>query len=194
MFSDIVVPKGNEQEILAMAKRLGYDGLLMLYPAGKTAGMADSTLDVRTGSLVSASEKADGIFALKSSDRDFGVISGKKPPQFLLGLGESSRHDKLHQRVTGIDQPLLKELKQKKVSVVLAFASLLERKGEDRAQLLGRWMDIVLLCRKEGVRIIIASCADNPYGLRAPLDLESLGVILGMHPSEAKEALSWPFP
>ena len=39
--------------------------------------------------------------------------------------------------------------------------------------------------------MIIASFATNPYEMRGAKELESLGVALGMHPKEAKEALNW---
>jgi hypothetical protein len=193
MAADIVVPRNNEAELIAMAKRLGYDSLLLLSPVGKCVVKADNDIDMACGVLATAQTigKANGIVALQSSDHDFALVSAQQAPRFLIGLGESTRPDKLHQRVTGIDQPLLRELAKHKVSVVLSFASLLARSGQERAQLLGRWMAIVPLCRKAGVRVIIASCATEPYQLRSPQDLQSLGILIGMHPTEASSALSW---
>jgi hypothetical protein len=212
MVCDIVIPqdgKGGNAEFVAMAKRLGIDDLLVLCKApckeccaaASGSGVIDTDVNVRCGALVSGHDAGkgdafkaagkDGIVVLQSSERDFALVSGKEAPRFLVGLGESPRNDKLHQRVSGVDQPLLRELKRRKVAVVLSVASLLARSGAERATLIGRWMDIIALCRKDGVRIVIASCAASPYGMRSPVDMRSIGIALGMHPMEAEAALSW---
>lgn len=212
MVSDIVIPQGGKDgraEFIAMAKRLGIDSLLLLCKApckecgadASGSGVIDKDVDVRCGRLVSGRDagKADAgkaagageVIVLQSSERDFALVSGKDAPRFLVGLGESPRQDRLHQRTSGVDQPLLRELKRRKVAIVLSVASLLARDGEERARLLGRWMDIIALCRKEGVKIVIASCAADHYGMRSPVDMQSIGIALGMHPAEAEDALSW---
>ena len=43
--------------------------------------------------------------------------------------------------------------------------------------------------KKYKVKTLIASFASDPYGMRAPNDLASFFVSLGMHPKEAKDSL-----
>jgi hypothetical protein len=186
MFTDIVFPHGNEKEIVEMARVLGIGRLLMLYE-GKPKILPDLGMAVVTGSVRTADGKS-GI-AVFSSEKDRLVFERSDAPKVLLGLGESGRHDKMHQRESGLNQPLLRDLAHREAVVVLSLASLLRREGAERSELMGRWMQNISLCRKMKVPIVIASCAASPYDMRSPHDMQSVGIVLGMHPSEAAAAL-----
>ena len=188
---DIVFPNGNENEMVDMAKRLGTRSLLMLYPADKRGETAPG---ISVGTICAASdvEKAmskGGIVAMKSSDNDRAVFESKNAPRLLIGVGENPVPDRMHQRETGLNQPLLRELKKNDVIVVLSLKSLLEREGVARSELIGRWMATIVLCRRAGVKMAIVSGATTPWGMRAQAELESVGVVLGMHPEEARKAV-----
>jgi RNase P/RNase MRP subunit p30 len=56
--------------------------------------------------------------------------------------------------------------------------------------ILGRIMQNIKLARKYKMKIKLASFARNPYELRDCNDLLSFGILVGLHPSEAKKALT----
>jgi RNase P/RNase MRP subunit p30 len=64
---------------------------------------------------------------------------------------------------------------------------------ERRAVLFGRIMQNVRLCRKYNVIMALASFASEPYDMRNPSDLASLGLILRMTPGESKNAINSVF-
>ncbi len=177
---DLVFP-GNEQELAAMAGVLGLKDVVFIYPVGKASGK-DNCAVVCGPKEYDAALKTGLPIVLRSSEADRAICERKNPPQYILGLGEVGK-DRFNERDTGLDRPLLRILAKKGIAVVLSLASVLETEGEGRAVLLGRYMEIVSLCRRAGVDVVMASCASDPYGMRAPHDLQSLGVVLGMNGS-----------
>ena len=76
------------------------------------------------------------------------------------------------------------------MTVILSGDKLLACGGHERARLMGRWMQNIILCRKYNVPILIASCASTPYALRSSHDRQSIGIVLGMQPKEAADAMT----
>jgi len=194
MVDDIILPQGNEKELAEMAARLGMRSLLALYPIGRVpTSLPKLACDVVVGTLCDANRaeaalQNGGIVALISSEVDKNVFERRSAPSLLLGVGETTKGDRMHQREGGLNQPLARSLAKHGTIVVLALSSLLQRDGEQRAQLLGRWMQNAAICRKANVRTLIASCASTPYGLRAAAERKSIGVIVGLHEAEALTA------
>lgn len=191
MVDDIILPQGNEKELAAMAARMGMRSLLALYPAGRApASLPKLECDIVVGTLCDANRaeaalQKGGIIALISSDNDRVVFERRAAPKLLLGIGENPKGDRMHQREGGLNQPLVNALRKHEAIIVLAVSSLLQRDGEQRALLLGRWMQNASIARRAGVRTLIASCASTPAGLRAAAERKSIGVLVGLHESEA---------
>ncbi|MFC1648782.1 RNase P subunit p30 family protein [Nanoarchaeota archaeon] len=181
MPTDIVVPKGNEKELLEMAQRLGYKELIFAYnklpkeKIGKTAFLAKNSQEVNKNK-----NKFDYIIG-----GDWGF--NDKRVDIIYGLETEKRKDYMHHRASGMNQVVAKQAKQHNTSIAFNFNLLRERKE----LIMGRFMQNIKLCRKYKVSMIIASFASEPYEMRAPKDLQSLGVAMGMHPKEAKDALNY---
>jgi hypothetical protein len=195
MFADIVFPDNNEKELAVMAQRLGISRLLLLYPFGKVPALPDLGVEILVGVVASPNdfEKArqrHQVVAVRSSEYDRVLFERTLAPTLLLNLGEGTKEDRMHQRDAGLNQPLMRDIARREAKVVLSVASLLRAEGQERATLMGRWMQNIALCRKMKVKVVIASCASMPYEMRSCHDMQSLGIILGMHPQEAQEAVS----
>ncbi len=54
-------------------------------------------------------------------------------------------------------------------------------------------MQNIKLCRKAKCKVFIGSFAKNPSELRSKHDLKAFFICLGMHPSEAKKAVTLSF-
>ncbi|MBN2112443.1 hypothetical protein JW707_05085 [Candidatus Woesearchaeota archaeon] len=194
MYVDIVFPDGNEKEFLETAEKLGYSRLVFVYekqiPEAPKSKIKIITGLVAEEKTIQRAKNLAGLVLVKSSRNDRWVLE-KSKADILFGLEEGQRKDFMHHRASGLNQILCKIAKQKDKMIAFSFSAILNSKGERRAQLLGKMMQNIKFCRKYKVRTILASFAKTPYGMRAPNDLVSFGVSLGMHPKEAKDSMSW---
>ncbi|NQV08318.1 hypothetical protein HQ529_00530 [Candidatus Woesearchaeota archaeon] len=189
---DIVFPKNNEKEFLKIAEKLGYKNLCFVYPyKTKIKKIESKKINIFYGVLAkpNESQKAkSSLVIVKSSDKDRDVFERVKP-DIIFGLEASKRKDFMHHRNSGLNQILCKLATKNKIIVAFPLKLLLGAEKMLRAQFIGRIKQNIKLCRKYKVKTIIASFGEDPYEMRAPSDLISLGISFGMHPKEAKEAL-----
>jgi hypothetical protein len=178
---DIVFPDGNEKEFEKIADRLGLK-LCFVYEKtsekNTTAPNHEFTASTKPGKSDLAIHQSDG--------QDRGLIEANKTD--LVYDLEQVRKDKLHRRGSNLDKALADIIARKGKMVAFSFSSILNAKPKDRAKVLGRMRHNYKLCKKAKCNVVIATFSRSPYGLRA--DLASFGIMLGMHPSEAKKALS----
>ena len=187
MASDIVFPKGNENALISMAKRLGYDGLTLVYEYDRSfrrLSLDSLGLSLRYGLLCSPSdiEKAQGLcdfILVRSGPKDRYVIERQKP-DMMFGLESLERKDSLHARNSGLNQVLCTLMSKNDISLGISFSSLLRCEHLLRATLLGRMMQNIILCQKYKVNIMLASFASDPLGMRNPKDLLSLARLIGI--------------
>jgi len=99
--------------------------------------------------------------------------------------------DNLHWRNSGLNQVMLSLAKKNNVAIGFALQSVLQTGGVKRAQSIGRMMQNVGLCRKYKVKMVLCSFAKDIFGLRSASDMQSFGRVIGMTPTEAKEALQF---
>ena len=188
MNSDLVFPNKNEDAFLERAEKLGYQALIFAYE--KKEHIPQKRLNHEKIKIFSAClekvKNADLIIA-EHSDKDRERIE-RKEIQLLYHLETDEKRDFLHQRASGLNHILAELCSEKKVMV--SFSHNLLLKSKKRALLLGRMMQNIGLCRKYKVPMVFASFASAPIEMRSPHDLKALGIVLGMHPSEAKECLS----
>ena len=95
----------------------------------------------------------------------------------LLDPHLGQRHDKMHQRDSGLNQVLLKLAKQNNVAIGFSFKSVLNSKN--CAKDLGRIIQNIQLCRKYKVKIVI-----QEFEGRNRDDVNSLFKVLGMTAKE----------
>jgi RNase P/RNase MRP subunit p30 len=107
-----------------------------------------------------------------------------KKTDILLSPEEGAKKDFMHSRNSGLNQILCKIARQNKVGIGFSFNKILNTSGMERAQILGRMMQNVVLCRKYKVQMFIVNHTKTDK--REKGDLRSFGVCLGMHPKEIK--------
>lgn len=193
MPTDIVFPNKNEKDFVEMAERLGYSKLFLVYARKQDLRPVklQSRVELKMGIITEAKQVAGArswseFVIVRSSGDDRAVIE-KHKPGLIFGLEQNPRKDSMHYRSSGLNHVLCALLRKNKISVGFSFQMLLNSKR--RAQLLGRITQNIKLCRKYGVRMVLASFAQEPYDMRSPHDLVALGLTMGMHPKEARAAV-----
>ena len=88
-----------------------------------------------------------------------------------------SKKDFIHQRASGLNHILCKSAKDKGVMIGFSLSSILNT--GDKHKILGRMTQNIGSCRKCKVKMIIASFARDPFGMRSPHDLIGLFKVLG---------------
>jgi|TARA_B100002003_G_C13953021_1_gene461986 hypothetical protein len=185
MPSDIVFPKNNEKEFLAMAGKLGYDKLIFVY-SGKPSKVVSSDVKVSVGKL--SNKRGDGIIVSKV-DGDGRTILEHVKPSFAFGFEWEKVADKHHYRSSGMNQVLCKIAAKNETQIVVPIREILSLKGRERAQVLGRVMQNVRICKKYKVGVKLASFAHTPYQMKGVKELASFGTVLGMDSSMVKKGI-----
>lgn len=189
---DIVFPKGNEKEFILMAARLGYDGLCFVYDSAgelikSKEELKSSKLKLFFGLTHKPKEKVHDIIVMKASGRARDVLE-RKEADIIYAFEDNLKQDYIHHRASGLNHVLCKIAREKNIAVGFCVSSILNAKH--KSVLLGRIKQNIKLCRKYKVNMAIGSFGFKPYEMRAAHDLISLFCLLGMHPSEAKKAMS----
>ena len=112
-----------------------------------------------------------------------------KNVDILLSPEKTRDRDFMHSRNSGLNQVLCKLAKKNDIANGFDFNLVLNSKN--RGEILGRMMQNVGLCRKYKNKMVLLSGANNELDMRNPKDLVSFGIVLGMTPKEAKNALNF---
>jgi len=200
---DIVIPSNNEKEFVETAKRLNYSGIIFLYQ-----DISKSELKEKQDSLKFDIPCYYGLYKKVESPREAKIpLSMFKEADFIVGSAtdekcirkilENKRYDciseltfsigkdKVTQRISNLNEVLVKLAYKNNVAYGLSFYHILIAKN--RPKLIGREMQNIRLCK--GVNkplVLIASFARKPDQMRWPHDLVSLGVVLGLPENYAK--------
>ncbi|MAE43046.1 hypothetical protein CMO93_04695 [Candidatus Woesearchaeota archaeon] len=197
---DFVIPNNNEKEFISIAEKLGYTGLYFLYNleeyfekniSGKIKIHKAILADARYINKTSNKYKdKDILIAIKSSSQDRNIMEGAKA-NIIFSFEEHTKRDFMHQRGSGLNHIMCKLMHENSIAVGFSLNSILN--SEKKHLILGRIMQNIKLCRKYGVKMIIASFAEKPFEMRSPHDLASLFLKLGMGQKEVKESLDIMF-
>jgi len=98
--------------------------------------------------------------------------------------------DPLDQKNSGIDDVMARFMAERGIAIEICLSEILSCYGVVRAQVMGRMRQNIKLAKKYKTPIIITSGARDRFGMRAPQDLFSLGITLGMDAGMAKKAVS----
>lgn len=79
---------------------------------------------------------------------------------------------------------------QNGVCVGISLAGITEKHGAARVRHLRNMMFVVTLCKKAGVGFVIVSGSRNKHGMRTPMDLASVGELLGLTAAQSLWAVS----
>lgn len=136
---------------------------------------------------------------LQKTKFDINIIEGcnynreileTKSIDMLVSPEKTQRSDMLNQRNSGLNQVLCNLARKNGISIGFNIQELIKTKGVERAQILGRMKQNVVMCRKYKATMILASFAETIYDQKTAYELQQFGKIIGMTPKEAKEALS----
>ncbi len=168
---DIVIPNNNEEAFVAMAKQLGSE-LLFVYSLQNFKQAKNSGIYCTASQLKQAKKKCPLVFV--KAEGDSRKIAEQKP-YAIVGFEILERKDSLHYRRSGIDQVLAKIMAQNKVAYAFSFSDLLNAPHYMQSIILGRMRQNIMIARKYGVKVIIASFASEPFMMRSEKDLVCLG-------------------
>ena len=187
---DIVFPDNNEARFIKMAELLGYSKLVFVYANRNDADFDSAKIKVEKAILSKPSEvnRLNGALIVESSGYDRQMFESKRV-NIIFNL-ENQKRDSMHYRNSGLNQVLCKLANKNNIKIGVALSNLFRADDMLLSQLLGRVMQNIVLCRKYKVDIVLASFAHAPYEMRAPRDIISLGICLGMHQSDAKRAVN----
>ena len=183
---DIVFPSGNEADFIRMARLLGWSGLICVY-SDKSQFSKDPF--VKNALLV------EPMRVNKAQDlKVFSVCRGSREAiergaSIAFDFESLEDKDKTHFKESGLNQVLCNLAREKNVKIAFSLSSILSKSGKDRAVLLGKIMQNIMLCRKFDVMAKVASFAKSPLDMRSPSDLASLFMQLGMSAKDVKSAL-----
>jgi RNase P/RNase MRP subunit p30 len=186
MYEDIVIPQGNENELISMAKRLGYGSILLLYDFDsyindkKALKVSELGIKIHIGVLTDnrtvfrAREKLRKYrfqkpFIAASGSLDLLEVLEQSKANLVFGLENSSRKDFMHQRASGLNHTISKLARDKNIMVGFSLDQIL--KFNDPSVILGRISQNIRICRKYNVKTIFASFAKDPFMMRDPKDL-----------------------
>jgi len=202
MFIDVVFPRKNEKEFILLAEKLGYSCLCFVYNfepeitkkiydlnelQKETKIQLFLGLQASFSNIRKAKEICDFVLIKSDTENDQQILE-KQKADLIFDFELSERKDKIHYRVSGLNQVLCSFAYKKNTAIGFSLFSILNSKN--KPLILGRIMQNIRLCRKYKLKTIFASFAQNPWQMRAAHDLISLGIVLGMHPSEAKNSLT----
>lgn len=98
-------------------------------------------------------------------------------------------HPEFRRNDSGIDQVLARASGENYVAIEIGFSDVLNTFGKIRAHILKHKRRNIKLAEKYGSPIVITSGAKDPYGMRPPRDLASLGYNLGLDILESLKAV-----
>lgn len=129
-----------------------------------------------------AYSKEDLVFVRSSNSLD----KNKK----IIRLPVDGIIDPFFPKAKSFDTGMLNIARDNNIVIVITLTKFLEARGVERARLVVNGRRLVNLANKSGVSVLLTTGAMNRFQLRVPLQLISLGVILGMTPNRAKWSLS----
>jgi ribonuclease P/MRP protein subunit RPP1 len=178
-FFDLHV-SGNAKELEAVSSKLGWARIAK--PAEiKFKNVQEEARKLRKDFEVIIAGGDDAINRLASDCWEVDIIGSPEVHE---------EGDFMHQMNSGVDYVIAKACAEKGIAVEICFANMLNSYGRRRAQVMARMSQNVSICRDCGCDIVITSGAKDKFGLRAPRDLVSFGIVLGMRPEEALKAVS----
>ncbi len=202
MFYDIVFPKSNEKEFIAVAEKLQTDGICFAYPfidrkKANEAKEALNTLQKETKIKLAVAFTASGNGIHKIHDLNELAIAEasensretieKYVPEIVYNLEFSAGKDFAKVRNSGLDKPTCQFAKENGVILAFSFSAVLN--SANQQQLLGRIIQNIKLCRKYKAKTAIASFAKDSYCMRSHHDLKSFLLSFGMDTASAKKSI-----
>lgn len=170
---DFVMPNGNEEELVLMAKRLGYNSICFVYESDNFGRKDFKELKTFNAVLCErnfdrAKQKADFVIA---SGLDARKAIESKRVDFIFNVESDIRRDSMHFRNSGLNHVLCALMKENNVGYLINVKDILSMKD---SQFLGRVMQNISLCKKFKVKVELASFASDIFEMKGARDMASL--------------------
>ena len=204
MFVDLVFPENNEDKFIALAERLGIQGLCFCYeftPKASYSQLQEKLRKLGEGTKIKlhfglVAKAADSMKARQLCDLllvkatiENRPLLEKKEIDCICELENSPKSDKMHYPNSGLNQVLAAIAVDSKMILGFSFSMILQASSLRRAALLGRMHHNIRICRKYEVKTAFASFATKPYQMRAERELMNSGIALGMHQKDAQDSV-----
>jgi len=190
-FYDIYVAAGGCRHDL---RTLGWKGACFLSPEeGSEAGFETLSCEMVSGDVRKNAQKTlEGhdlaYFELATPEENRGASECWELDAFIAS-DEYVRNTRPGRKPL-LDYVALKGMSERGIALIVPFRVVVARSGYLRATAIDCLRRTVYLARKAKVPVVLASGASEPEGLRAPLDLASFGVFLGMSEDDSVRAVS----
>lgn len=125
--------------------------------------------------------KAKIIVLAQTSEFNRKILENKDI-DILLSPELHDRKDKLKQRDSGLNEVLCKIAKKNNIKIGINMGEIKKKKDKERAILLARIMQNIMLCKKAGTGLVLVGKYDKKDGF-------SLLISLGASTSQAKKAI-----
>ncbi len=180
---DIVFPKNNELNFIKQGKKLGYDKIVFIY----TEKTFNSAPNVEKESIKYDIEIVKGCLCDKKFvESDYSISNSnrigwmKQDVKLVFDIEESDHF--MNQKDSGMNVAIAQQMKQYNCMYGINFSRILSYK--DRFDLLGSFIQNIVLCNKYKVKVVFVSFAKLPLEMRNPEDLKAFGRILGLDRGE----------
>lgn len=167
---DIIIPRGAPDEFFPLLEKLGTKKAVFFL--GKIPQDKPKDMDVGAvtdNPLAISKAKAKGLPVVSTSNEVKVLEAG---PTVLIEAEGLYKRDPMHFRASGLNHILCKLMAKKGIMYGTSFSLLLNAEGKNRAKLLGRAKQNIMLCRQYGVPVKAFSCAREPHELRDRKDLD----------------------
>ncbi len=128
-------------------------------------------------------------FKIAMGSDDNRKVASDKNVDILVSPEIASRGSNLVSRDSGLNEAICKLASKNQVAVGFSLSRILDSKN--RINQIANVMQNIMLCRKYKVRMVMASFADDKYGMRHARDMKNFCIVLGMSEEEASEALNF---
>jgi len=133
---------------------------------------------------------ADLVFVDGRNEEAARTASESWDVDLIVNPELNGEKDLVHQRSSGLDHVMASYMAERKIGYVINFSNLLQVTGGRRVQLFGRIMQNIMLSRRYGVKVVLATGARTRWDVRNPHDMTALSFFLGLTESEGNHAVS----
>lgn len=190
----------SSEELVALAKHLGYSGLALVPHSDRLPSEAPSISHDEDFELFRGIElveenpsKLQGLIGKFRKKVDVLIVHGGSEKVNRAAVENPSvdilNHPSLEMG-RGLNQVLAKAAGDNEVAIGLSMRALLHSRGFKRVRLLSDYRETLELARKYEVPLVLLSDAMSCFDLRAHREMAAFAELFGMEEYEALDALS----
>lgn len=188
--------ENTEQEMINMAKELGFSGLALVRPPHIDEDWPESDIDVVKAVYINAKNSEEmkkmvkktrnksEIVIVQGGDYDINREACQNSMVDILCSPEHGRRD------SGLDHVCAKEAKENNIMIEINMHSVIDSFRRRRAYLLSSYKKNINLCRKFGANIILTSGSISKWGMRGPRQIAAFAYLMGLPINDALHSLS----